>query len=311
MEKNNRFGAPNDAELKKINSLSLKELSSDEVFSFTVTLCDNEIDRDFECFDIDALTRLAPLFVGKPGIYDHSMKAKDMSCRVYETYLEQIEGKTTSYGEPYCRLMAKAYCLNTPENKALINEIEGGIKKEVSVSCSVSERTCSVCNKNSKTDFCEHKGGRFYRKDGSKKLCYHILKSPVDAYEFSFVAVPAQKNAGVTKSLNELDEMMKTQHQTVIDKTCYGEIAQKISVLEDKSAIADEYIASLKADIKAFCNVGLYKFAGVSPDTLCDSLSFKELKALRDSLKNQCSFDGEVQLSPKNCRETNYQNYKI
>ena len=34
------------------------------------------------------------------------------------------------------------------------------------------------------------------------KLCYGLLKEPTDAYEFSFVAVPAQRGAGVTKSFD-------------------------------------------------------------------------------------------------------------
>ena len=32
------------------------------------------------------------------------------------------------------------------------------------------------------------------------KLCYFTLKAPTDAYEWSFVAVPAQRKAGVMKS---------------------------------------------------------------------------------------------------------------
>lgn len=35
------------------------------------------------------------------------------------------------------------------------------------------------------------------RFDG--RLCYGELQNPTDAYEWSFVAVPAQKNAGITK----------------------------------------------------------------------------------------------------------------
>ncbi|MBQ8533923.1 MAG: hypothetical protein IJ462_03735 [Clostridia bacterium] len=310
METSKHYGSPNPKELEKINTLSLKPLTQEDVFSFSVTLCDNEVDRDFECFDVDALTALAPLFVGKPGIYDHSMKAKDMSCRVYETYIEQPDGMVTSYGEPYVRLMAKAYCLNTPENRSLIKDIEGGIKKEVSVSCSVLHRECSVCGKNSKTDFCEHKGGRFYRKDGSKRLCYHTLKSPTDAYEFSFVAVPAQKNAGVTKSLFELNELMKSQGSTVIDKGCYSEINDRIDALEKRAAIADEYEQSLRDEIAAYCSVGVCKISSTSADTLCKGLDIEALKELRNTLKARASFDGVAQLiadkKPNNQLNNNY-----
>ena len=40
---------------------------------------------------------------------------------------------------------AWAYMLRTEKNADLIAEIEGGIKKEVSVGCSVGRRVCSVC----------------------------------------------------------------------------------------------------------------------------------------------------------------------
>ena len=85
-----------------------------------------------------------------------------------------------------------AYMLRSEKNRALIEEIEAGIKKEVSIGCSVTGRRCSVCGK----EACGHQGGKMY--DG--KLCYFTLREPVDAYEWSFVAVPAQRKAGVIKS---------------------------------------------------------------------------------------------------------------
>ena len=36
------------------------------------------------------------------------------------------------------------------------------------------------------------------------KLCCGVLSNPVDAYEFSFVAVPAQPGAGVTKGAEDI-----------------------------------------------------------------------------------------------------------
>ena len=54
---------------------------------------------------------------------------------------------------------------------------------------------CSICG--SEYGSCGHCKGEHY--DG--QLCCAILKEPIDAYEFSFVAVPAQPNAGVLKGL--------------------------------------------------------------------------------------------------------------
>ena len=65
-------GAPTPQELELINSYTVKPLKAEEVYTFGIVLCDNEIDRDFERFDIPALEKLAGLFVGKTGIFDHS-----------------------------------------------------------------------------------------------------------------------------------------------------------------------------------------------------------------------------------------------
>ena len=52
---------------------------------------------------------------------------------------------------------------------------------------------CSICGQSG----CGHQRGRRY--DG--KLCYFTLQAPTDAYEWSFVAVPAQRKAGIIKGL--------------------------------------------------------------------------------------------------------------
>ena len=55
--------------------------------------------------------------------------------------------------------------------------------------------TCSICEVDNTKTYCEHRAGEEY--DG--KTCYKALDDPKDAYEISFVAVPAQPEAGVTK----------------------------------------------------------------------------------------------------------------
>lgn len=185
-----------DNELKLINKYSRKELKADDVYAFTVVLCDNEIDRDNECFSDKALEKLAEMFVGVTGIYDHDPSAKNQVARIYATEVSPVAGRTTSYGTEYKRVLARAYIPRTNKTKDFIDLIDGGIVKEVSVGCRVSERICSVCGKNIDSSNCRHVKGRTY--EGKK--CYGILCAPTDAYEWSFIAVPAQKMAGVVKS---------------------------------------------------------------------------------------------------------------
>ena len=59
-------------ELAIINQFTKRALKEDEVYTFAVRLCDNEVDRDGERFPRATLEELAELFVGKSGIFDPS-----------------------------------------------------------------------------------------------------------------------------------------------------------------------------------------------------------------------------------------------
>ena len=126
-------------EIELINKYSTKELSADEIFTFKLILCDNEIDRDNEKFTISALNKLAELYVGKTGIFNHNMNSKDQIARIYSTEVLTDSGRMTADEEPYTFIQAKAYMVRTEKNKDLIAEIEAGIKKETSVGCSGGE----------------------------------------------------------------------------------------------------------------------------------------------------------------------------
>ena len=104
--------SPSTEDLKKINKYTRREFDADSLYVFTVILCDNDIDRDFEKFSLSALNELKTLFVGKTGISDHSMKSSDQKARVFETWIEKGNGTTTADGEPYYMLKAKAYMTN-------------------------------------------------------------------------------------------------------------------------------------------------------------------------------------------------------
>lgn len=179
-------GVPTQEQLAKINTYSKTPLSQEEVYCFSVRLCDDLPDRDFERFDSAALPVLAELFRGKTGIVDHDWSSQNQIARIFDTEVSREQG--VSFLRAWC------YMLRTEKNSDLIADIEGGIKKEVSIGCAVSKVSCSVCG--SVYGTCEHRKGVTY--DG--KLCLAVLSMPTDAYEFSFVAVPAQKEAGVLKA---------------------------------------------------------------------------------------------------------------
>ena len=68
--------------------------------------------------------------------------------------------------------------------------------------CAIGEVICSICGTDNRKRYCEHWNGREY--DG--QVCYFELKNPLDAYEVSFVAIPAQPKAGTTKNYGPKEE---------------------------------------------------------------------------------------------------------
>ena len=180
-------GAPTAAQLEAINALAKTRLNGEQVYVFSLRLCDDQIDRDGERFDTGALPGLAKLFLGKTGILDHRWSTENQVARIFETQV--VKEKDASY------IRAWAYIRRGGKNDELIADIEAGIKKEVSVGCAMAQAVCSICG--SEYGTCGHVKGEHY--DG--QVCAVILKEPVDAYEFSFVAVPAQREAGVMKGM--------------------------------------------------------------------------------------------------------------
>ena len=198
---------PVEGELAAINALGNTSLTAEEVYPFGVRLCDNQTDRDLEYFARADLEQLAELFVGKTGIFDHSWSAKDQRARIYRTELVEEPGVVTEAGEPGCYLKGYAYMLRTAENAGLIAEIEGGIKKEVSVSCEVRRQVCSICGHDiHDRGQCSHGKGQVY----GEKRCIVRLAEPTDAFEWSFVAVPAQPRAGVVKRFGSEGTELRT-----------------------------------------------------------------------------------------------------
>lgn len=201
---------PAEADMEKINALTLRNFTPEEIFTFKVKLCSNEVDRDYESFTAECLNELAELFKGKTGIKDHYPNTDNQVARIFDTKVVTEAEKQTALGEPYTYIEAYCYTPRLPKTADFIAEVEAGIKKEVSVGCSISKKFCSICGKEYKTPWttgCSHLPGRDY--DNVK--CVARLADALDAYEFSFVAIPSQRDAQAKKeyTVNEADPTTK------------------------------------------------------------------------------------------------------
>lgn len=227
-------------ELRAVNAFTKKDLLPEEVYVFSVLLCDNEIDRDMERFSEGTLEELSELFVGKTGIADHNWSSDMQKARIYRTELIREEAEKNSLGMPYIYLKGYAYMLRTERNAELIAEIDAGIKKETSVGCSIAKTVCSVCGEEIESDSCRHVKGRKYKG----KLCFAELQGAVDAYEWSFVAVPAQKKAGVIKKL-DVSKGLKGFVSSEEGRCFTAEYDR----LENEAAVGRRYLEELKSEV--------------------------------------------------------------
>lgn len=191
---------PDAHDLALINKYTLKQMQSADLFVFKAAACDNEVDRDIEAFNERTLKQLRNLIIGKPVISDHENSAKGQCARIYAAQVKTNDERQTSYGAPYSWLEVKCYMPRTPDTQAEITAIESGIRKEMSIRYRVAREICSVCGSNYWSCDCEHQRGQTYQ-DG--KLCFVIQEDAQDAGELSFVAIPAQPAAGVTKAKKE------------------------------------------------------------------------------------------------------------
>lgn len=288
-----------DETLAKINKFTHRELSADEVYVFPVILCDNEIDRDNEAFSIEALQKLAKLYIGKTGIFDHNPKGSNQTARIFDTEVITDLARNTKSGEAYTYLKATAYMVKTSANQDLIKEIDAGIKKEVSVSCSVEKHICSICGTNNKVKNCSHKKGRLY--NGRK--CYIILDNPTDAYEWSFVAVPAQVNAGVTKHYSDNPD------DDVVSKSDYDTLKSKLSEVEAENDIFRDF---LKRDI---VKLSFLCYPEASMETLlriAEGMSTQELVEMKNKLEktSQSILNPQTFIS-ESTQKNNNQQFKL
>ncbi len=258
-------GMPTEAQLAAINGQAKAELTAEQVYVFSLRLCDDQVDRDLERFDTAALPALAKLFIGKTGVVDHKWSSDAQVARIFQTEVVQEDG--VSY------IKAWAYIRRGGHAEEVIADIEAGIKKEVSVGCAMGRSVCSVCG----CDYgsCGHQKGEYY--DGM--LCCAILKEPMDAYEFSFVAVPAQREAGVIKGFRA--------------GKCLKELADEFGAQGEYRALwkmarlGKQYEKQLQDEVVRLCLVLDLGVAEPVLRAITEKVGAEELMKLRDALEKR------------------------
>lgn len=175
-----------DNDMKQINKNTRKDFTRDDIYAFEITLCDSELDADYEAISKDCLYKLKDLSLGSSGFL-----TSDIMARIFDTYIEKvfISRSNSILAEETYKLKAKAYVFKNAITEEELNHILN--HPEISVGFSVKRRVCSICGS---SECCKHiKGQKYIDEAGIKQLCYNLLNDPTDFYEWS--VVPKQQES--------------------------------------------------------------------------------------------------------------------
>jgi len=230
-----KFGEPSDSDYELIKEFLPIEIPKSDIFVYSIKLCDNLLDREGEFFSLRALEQLKELFVGTTGIFNHEWKSNNQHSRIYKTELITDDSKKNESLEPYRYIVGYAYTINSEKNKQLIEDVGAGILKEVSIGFKHDPPTIVEL------------------PDGRKASRIDNIQ---DVYEWSFVAVPAQRFAGVVKSFNPNGEVVKMDLKEAVAKLkSFSGVDQ--SVVESISTAIENFqkesanLKSLESRVKA------------------------------------------------------------
>ena len=267
----------NTSDLELINQHTINPLTNDDVYTFKVVLCDNEIDRVYDKMTDKFLNDFAEKSKGLTGLKDHDWESDNQLARLYDTEVVEESYKLNSLGETHKYVLGKAYTLR--KYKDYIDKINAGLLKESSISFDSVEDRCSICGEiTTKGDnniaICPngHIMGHMY----DDKICYNIINKLTDSFEWSLVAVPCQRNSGIknksitsgglnmmkksmfvlqkflnSKAYKEADEETKEGLNEVIEAKEDTELTEEdIKKLIEENAKLKEEISSLKDKVR-------------------------------------------------------------
>ena len=203
-----KFGVPTDEQLAKINKLSPKTFSPEEVFCFSgKSAGDMIIDNRYIQLSKELLeTFIKDAQTGVSWLLNHSWASFSEPVtsfgRTFDGRLEpsSVNGETVAmFLDKY---MPRSDTLkNGRSTNSVIEDIENGVLFDTSIGWGSSKMVCSICNMDYYGGDCNHIRGRTYEDaDGNSKLCYVVAKNPGYLMEESGVFDGAYKGAGISMS---------------------------------------------------------------------------------------------------------------
>ncbi|MCP4640210.1 MAG: hypothetical protein GY851_07250 [bacterium] len=167
-----------DEALDEVNRFALRPLSREEVVTFSLDLCHNQVDRHFSRFPEDELEVISALVPGRPLLERHDLRGSLPRGTFFRSRLHRDDERVS--------VRPDVYVLRTQDNESFILNIEGGVYRDTSIGFSFRTPECSVCGKDLRT--CDHVPGRSYGDD----QCHYIMRGVLEVIEGSVVSSGSQ-----------------------------------------------------------------------------------------------------------------------
>jgi hypothetical protein len=171
-----------EPDLAAIRKYALREVTAEEIWTGSMKLCHDRVDRTFERFPKAYLERFAATLPGKSVLPGHDYSALPLGRFYAADVVPDTEGN---------HLRVRYYL---PKESPLVSQIELGVLKDVSIGFNAGKRLCDLCAK--EWDFQhDHFPGQEY--DGKQcTLTYCESEAhKAEAMEGSFVWCGAQPGA--------------------------------------------------------------------------------------------------------------------
>lgn len=219
-----KFGVPTEEQLAKINKISPKTFSTEEVFVFSgKSAGDMVIDNRYIQLSKEILeTFVKDAKTGVSWLLNHSWSSWSEPVTIFgRTFDGRLESSSVN-GETVAMHLDKYIprsdtLKNGRSANSVIEDIENGVLFDTSIGWGSSKMVCSICNMDYYGGECNHLRGRMYEgADGNRKLCYIIAKNPGYLMEESGVFDGAYRGAGISMSTNAGDEFETPQGKFII-----------------------------------------------------------------------------------------------
>lgn len=231
-----KFGVPTDEQLTKINKLSKRTLSAEEVFVFPSKLAGDMIIPDRY---VQLTKELLDVFAtdankGVSFLLDHSwhadgfwgMGGRPRAAIPYGRTFNSSYGPATEEGETISlnsdTYMPRGVEIDGIKTNDLIQSIEAGTLFDTSIGFSYNKGICSICGNNyNDYDKCEHYAGKTYEIEENgvvkNKLCFIMAYPPGGLWENSGVFDGAYPGAGMLSKDGDILENETGIYQVITE----------------------------------------------------------------------------------------------